>query len=366
MLIAGTFAIYRQLTYMQSQQKGFTMNQMLIVKGPSVLEGITDDARLERLKTFKNELKRLPSVQSVTTSGAIPGGGYNWGTSMRREGAPPEENKSGSVVFVDPDFIETYGIELLAGKAWNPDAESEMKAVLINEASVTAFGLGTAEKALDQHILLGGDTVAILGVLKNYHWNSLKEDFSPFLLGARKIHGANYSVHLNAANLNESIAKVEQLYKEAFPGNPFDYYFLDDFFNRQYKDDLQFGKIFSLFAILAIVIACLGLWGLASFTTTQKLREISIRKVLGASTPSIMSLLSGQFMKLVLIASIIALPLTWYGIDSWLDNFAFRIGIAWDLFVVPALILAVIALATVSIQILRGARSNPAQVLRSE
>ncbi len=145
-LIAGTFAIYRQLTYMQSQQKGFTMNQMLIVKGPSVLEGITDDARLERLKTFKNELKRLPSVQSVTTSGAIPGGGYNWGTSMRREGAPPEENKSGSVVFVDPDFIETYGIELLAGKAWNPDAESEMKAVLINEASVTAFGLGTAEK----------------------------------------------------------------------------------------------------------------------------------------------------------------------------------------------------------------------------
>ncbi len=173
-------------------------------------------------------------------------------------------------------------------------------------------------------------------------------------------------MHLNAANLNESIAKVEQLYKEAFPGNPFDYYFLDDFFNRQYKDDLQFGKIFNLFAILAIVIACLGLWGLASFTTTQKLREISIRKVLGASTPSIMSLLSGQFMKLVLIASIIALPLTWYGIDSWLDNFAFRIGIAWDLFVVPALILAVIALATVSIQILRGARSNPAQVLRSE
>lgn len=362
-LIAGTFAIYRQLTYMQGQQKGFTMDQMLIVKGPSVLDR---EAREERLTTFKNELKRIPAVQAVATSGAIPGGGYNWGTSMRREGANAEENKNGSVVFVDPEFIETYGIELLAGKTWNPDVASEMKAVLINEASVTAFGLGTAEKALQEHLLLGGDTVAILGVLKNYHWNSLKEDFSPFLLGARKVQGANFSIHLNAANLNESIAKVEQLYKETFPGNPFDYYFLDDFFNRQYKDDQQFGKIFSLFAILAIVIACLGLWGLAAFTTTQKLREISIRKVLGASTPSIMSLLSGQFMKLVLIASIIAIPLTWYGIDTWLDNFAFRIGIAWDLFVIPALILAVIALATVSIQILRGARSNPAQVLRSE
>ena len=365
-LIAGTFAIYRQLNYMQSRQKGFTMDQMLIVKGPSVLNAADRDARAERLITFKNELKRIPSVDGVTTSGAVPGGGYNWGTGMGRAGAPADEARNGSMVFVDPDFIDTYGIELLAGKSWNPDSETEMRAVLINEATITELGLKTPENALEEHIVMGGDTAEIIGVLKNYHWNSLKEDFGPFSLGARKIHGANYSIHLNAANLNESIAKIEQLYKESFPGNPFDYYFLDDFFNRQYIDDQQFGKIFSLFAVLAIVIACLGLWGLASFTTTQKLREISIRKVLGASTPSIMSLLSAQFMKLVLMASVISLPLIWYGIDTWLDNFAFRIGIAWDLFVIPALILAAIALATVSIQIMRGARSNPAQVLRSQ
>jgi len=166
--------------------------------------------------------------------------------------------------------------------------------------------------------------------------------------------------------MNETIKKIETQYKEAFPGNPFDYYFLDDFFDRQYKDDQQFAKIFSLFAILAIVIACLGLWGLASFTTTQKLKEIGIRKVLGASVSSILSLLSWQFLKLVLIASIIALPLTYYGLDTWLGNFAFRIGLQWDLFVVPVIALIIIALGTVSLQILRGANINPAKILRSE
>ena len=169
-----------------------------------------------------------------------------------------------------------------------------------------------------------------------------------------------------SGNIPDAIKQIEAKYSEVFPGNPFDYYFLDDFFDKQYKDDQQFGKIFSMFAGLAIVIACLGLWGLASFTTTQKLREISIRKVLGASTSSIMSLLSSQFMKLVLIATFIAILITWYGIDRWLGGFALHIDLTWDLFVVPGVILAIIALATVSIHILRGAGTNPAKILRSE
>ena len=166
--------------------------------------------------------------------------------------------------------------------------------------------------------------------------------------------------------MNATIKRVEEKYKEAFPGNPFDYYFLDDFFNSQYKAENQFARIFSLFAILAILIACLGLWGLAAFTTTQKLKEIGIRKVLGASVSNIMSLLSWQFFKLILVATALAIPLTWYGIDSWLSNFAFRIGLEWDLFVVPVLILAVLALGTVSVQIFRGANVNPARILRTE
>ncbi len=362
-LIAGTFAIYRQMTYMRNQDKGLTMEQMLIVNGPSIVERGTARARLISLK---HELKQIPGVLNVATSGAIPGGGYNWGTGMRRDGAEQSESKTGSVVWVDPDFIETYGITVISGRAFNPEIKSDMESVLINEAALTAFGLGDAENALKERILLGDDTTAILGVLKNYHWNSLKTEHTPFLFKADTISGRSYSIHISSANMNETIKKIESQYKEAFPGNPFDYYFLDDFFDRQYKDDQQFAKIFSLFAILAIVIACLGLWGLASFTTTQKLKEIGIRKVLGASVSSILSLLSWQFLKLVLIASVIALPLTWYGLDTWLGNFAFRIGLQWDLFVVPVIILIIIALGTVSLQILRGANTNPAKILRSE
>lgn len=362
-LIAGTFAIYRQVMFMRSQDKGLTMEQMLIVNGPSVLQ--PQGAR-QRLISLKNEIKGLPGVDNVATSGAIPGGGYNWGTGMRKDGTAVEENKTGSVVWVDPDFVSTYGITVLAGRAFNPAIASDMEGVLVNEAALTAFGLGTPEEALNERIILGGDTTAIVGVLKNYHWNSLKMDHTPWLLKADSISRRSFSILLKSNNIPETIREIEKKYKEAFPGNPFDYYFLDDFFNNQYKDDQQFASIFGLFAALAIIIACLGLWGLASFTTTQKLKEIGIRKVLGASVRSIMSLLSWQFFKLVLIASAVAIPLTWYGIDTWLGNFAFRIGLQWDLFVVPVVILSVLSIGTVSLQIYRGANINPARTLRSE
>jgi putative ABC transport system permease protein len=362
-LIAGTFAVYRQIVYMRDQDKGLTMEQMLIVNGPSVVEekGVKD-----RLISLKSQIKIIPDVVNVTTSGAIPGGGHNWGTTMRKDGDAVEENKNGRIVWIDPDFIPTYGITVLAGRSFNPEIKSDMEAVLVNEAALKTFGLGNPENALTERIVLGGDTVAILGVLKNYHWTSLKTEHGPWLFKADTISRRNFSVHLSGNNISETIKKVENEYKLAFPGNPFDYYFLDDFFNNQYKDEKQFGKIFSLFAGLAIVIACLGLWGLAAFTTTQKLKEIGIRKVLGATVGSIMSLLSWQFFKLVLIGSLIAIPLTWYGIDWWLGNFAFRIGLQWDLFVVPVILLAAIALTTVSFQIFRGANINPARVLRNE
>ncbi|HEY9006991.1 MAG TPA: ABC transporter permease [Ohtaekwangia sp.] len=362
-LIAGTFAIYRQLMFMRSQDKGFDMEQMLIFNGPSVIEN--RETAEEKLITLKNEIKKIASVENVATSASIPGGGFNWGTGMRRDGTQQEESKSGNVAWIDPDFLATYKMELISGRPWDPDRKSDREAMLVNEAALTTFGLGDAQHALEERIILGDDTVNIIGVLKNYHWNSLKSEHIPILLASDKVSRRNYSVRLSG-NIPESIRQIEAKFKEVFPGNPFDYYFLDDFFDKQYKDDQQFGKIFSLFAGLAIVIACLGLWGLASFTTTQKLREISIRKVLGASTSSIMSLLSSQFMILVLIASVIALPITWYGIDRWLGGFAFHINLTWDLFVIPSVILALIALGTVSVHILKGASTNPAKVLRSE
>jgi len=365
-LIAGTFAIYRQVMFMRNQDKGLTMEQMLIVDGPKVLSWQNPKQTKQQLITFKHELQKINGVVSVTTSGAIPGGGHNWGTSMRKEGAQLEENKNGRVVWVDPDFINTYGITVLAGRSFNPEIKSDMESVLVNEAALQTFGLGTPEEALKERIVLGDDTVAILGVLKNYHWESLKTEHSPWLFKADTISTQKFSLHFASGNMHNTITEAEKIFRNTFPGNPFDYYFLDDFFNKQYKGEQQFAKIFSLFAALAIVIACLGLWGLASFTTSQKLKEIGVRKVLGASVTNIVTLLSWQFLQLVLIASAIAIPLTWLGIDKWLSGFAFRIGLQWDLFVVPVVVLGLISLITVSVQIFRGANINPAKVLKSE
>jgi putative ABC transport system permease protein len=361
-LIAGTFAIYRQLMFMRGMDKGLTMEQMVIVNGPAVLEQGTGR---QRLMTAKDEIKKIPGVLSVATSGATPGAGYNWGGQFRKVGAPVEDNKSGSVVWIDPDFIDTYNVEILAGKKFDITLKSSMNGVIVNEAALKVYGLGTPEQAMNEQLILG-DTTEIIGVVKNFHWNSLKTDHTPFMFKADTISGRAFSIHISTNNMTKTLEAIESKYKDVFPGNPFNYYFLDDFFDKQYKDDQQFGKIFSLFAGLAIVIACLGLWGLASFTTTQKLKEIGIRKALGASVPRIMTLLSWQFFKLVLIASVIGLPLTWYGLNEWLSGFAFRIPLAVDLFIVPTIVLTIIAIATVGLEILKGANVNPAKILRSE
>ncbi|MBS1979414.1 MAG: ABC transporter permease [Bacteroidetes bacterium] len=365
LLIAGTFIIYRQMDFMVKHDKGLNMNQMLIVTGPQYIEGETGH---QRILSFKNELLKLSSVGNVTSSGAIPGGGYSFTTGMEIAGKGPKNSfrESIHVVWVDTDFIKTYGLQIASGSAWDSNRASAMESVFINEAALNRLGFGTAEQALHEKIIIGGEArFSIQGVLRNFHWNSLKSEYVPMLFRPQEANYKLFSIQLHS-NIHESVEQVQRIYKGYFPGNPFEYYFLDDFFNSQYKDEEQFERIFSMFSILAIVIACLGLWGLASFTTAQRLKEISIRKVLGATVTNIIYLLSGQFVRLLLISSIIALPILLYAGNTWIDHFAFRIDITADLFIIPLMVLVVIALGTVSIQILRGAHTNPAKVLRSE
>ena len=360
-LIAGTFVILRQINYMRNEDKGLQMDQMLIVTGPRAIPW--REAK-QKFQILKDEVAKIPGVDGVATSAAIPGGGHNWGADIRKSGTQATDFKSGSVVWVDTDFIPTYKIQFLSGHNFNPHVKSEMKSVIINEAALTAYGLGTAQDALDERLILGGDTLAILGVLKNYNWSSLKSENTPFLMSPDTTSTGSMSIHLTGHSFNTTIEAIGKVFKEVLPQELYQYYFLDDFFNEQYKSEQQFAKIFSLFAVLAIVISCLGLWGLASFTTMQKMKEIGVRKVLGASSGSIVNLLSGQFLKLILIASAIAMPLAWYGMARWLDEFAFHIAIQWDLFVVPIVILAFVAMTTVSLQVLKGASANPARVLK--
>ncbi|AYB35033.1 ABC transporter permease [Chryseolinea soli] len=365
LLIAGTFIIYRQMNFMLTRDKGLNMDQMLIVNGPQIC---CDEASDQRMLSFKNELLKIAAIKSVTSSGAVPGGGFSFTTGMVVVGKEHEKEvrEAIHVIWVDTDFIQTYGMQVIAGRPWNPDAVSDLSAVFINEAVLDRFGLGTAEQALHEKLVLGdGPPFSIQGVIKNFHWNSLKTGYVPILFRPQQANYNLFSIQLHA-NPHEAIAQVQSIYQDYFPGNPFEYYFLDDFFNQQYKDEKQFESIFILFSILAVSIACLGLWGLASFTMAQRSKEISIRKVLGATVASILSLLSGQFVKLLFIASLIALPIVWYGATEWIDHFAFKIGLTFDLFFVPFLVLSIVALGTVSFQIVRGANTNPANVLRSE
>ena len=349
---------------MLERDKGFTMNQMLIVNGPHFTDGHGGDLRLI---SFKHELSKIPSVQNIATSGAIPGGGLSFTTGMQIKG---KENSNAiretvHVVLVDTDFIQTYQMSIVAGESWKHYSNDRMNSVFINETALDRFDLGTAEQALDEILIIQGEYFSVQGVLKNFHWNSPKSEYLPIVFRAQKTNSNLISIQLNSTG-RASVARVEQIYKKFFPADPFSYYFLDDFFNVQYQEENQFARLFTMFSVLAIIIACLGLWGLASFTTAQRVKEISIRKVLGATVNNIVALLSAQFLKLLLLSSMIAMPIMWIIGNSWINNFAFRMRMTAEVFIVPLLAFTIIAIGTVSLQVFRGASANPAKVLRSE
>jgi len=363
-LIAGTLTVYKQISFMRDQDLGMNLDQVLVVHGPRSLPDETNHTDI--FGSFKTELLRYPSISNIASSGTVPGGGFNWGTSFRKLGTEPGDAESGHVTFVDSAFIDTYDLTIIAGRKWNMELESDRGMVMVNEAALYAYDLGSPDEALEQKLIVGGDTIGILGVLQNFHWSSLKTSRESILLAPARSQSSYYSIKLDSKDLNQSIQEVEAKYNEFFPGNPYDYFFMDDFFNKQYNADMQFGKLFSMFAVLAILIGCLGLSGLASFTVTQRTKEIGVRKVLGASIHSIVVLLSGRFLLLILISSGISIPFVYVGITQWLKGYAFPIGIGWDLLAIPVGILLTIAALTVSMQSIKAAVMNPARSLKTE
>jgi putative ABC transport system permease protein len=363
LITAATFAVTRQLDFMQDQNKGFDSDKILVIKGPG---SITDSKTENRVVSLKTQLVNLSMVRKVATSEAIPGGGYNWGTGMRKDGVGVEENKSGEVVFVDADFIDTYKMTLLSGRGWYKGMPEQRESVLLNEMALKTFGFDKKEDVMGEKLIVDSDTFDIAGVLGDYHWSSLKTPISSQVLASRKICGAYLSVHFQNAHWRGSINQIEKLYSATFPEKPFEYFFLDDFFDRQYGQDRQFHQVVSLFALLSIIIACLGLWGIASFSISQRRKEISIRKVLGASLQSILFLLMSGFLRLILIAGIIALPITIYGINIWLNNFAYKINQSWDLYAIPITVLIVISICTISATTIKATLTNPADNLKTD
>ena len=368
-LIIGTFIVYKQVLFMRNKDIGVNVNQTMIVNGNVVQQdSLFVDFINNRVKVFKNELLKYPSITDVTHSTSVPGDIVPGPMSIRRKSDPPEDARSLYFLNVDYNYLDFYQNTFIAGRNLSRDFSTDSNAVILNEAAVHILGFKNPEDALNKQLILEFDEVFevhVIGVIKNYNQSTLREDYSPIIVRHSEFP-RQYSIRIQTKDLSNTISLIKKKWDEIFPRNPFDYYFLDDSFNELYRADMQFGRNFGVFTMLAIIVACLGLFGLSSFTVIQRTKEIGIRKVLGASVRNIVVLLTREFLVLIVSANIIAWPLAWYFMDRWLQDFAFRINMTIWIFIFSALISLVIALLTLSYQSIKAATTNPTDSLRYE
>jgi putative ABC transport system permease protein len=268
-------------------------------------------------------------------------------------------------VGIDHEYIKAFDLKLAAGRSFDLQHPDDEHAVILNRAMTEALDFKDPDSAIGERIIQG-DTMIVVGVLENYHQMSLKEAVVPLVFRYTPTFVRFYAFKLETEDHRNALAGIEQPWNTFFPGNPIDYFFLDQFFNRQYESDQQFGSIFTLFTALAIFIACLGLFGLASFLTTQRTKEIGIRKVLGSSASNIVLLLSRGFIQLVLVANLLAWPFAWWAMDTWLQNFPYRIQLNVFWFILAGAGVVLIAFLSVGVQTMKAAMVNPAKTLKYE
>lgn len=365
-LIVGTIVIYRQLNFIQNKNLGFNRDQVLVVKNTSANGG-------NAATNFKNEVARLPGVKSASFAGYLPVANSSRSDNTYSKEAVMDAGNSLNLQTwnIDYDYIQTLGMEMIKGRNFSLDYGDDSSAVIINETAMSMLGytdpIGKKIYSMD----IGDDDEStsspftIIGVVKNFHYETLRENVGPLLfrLGYNKWSAA---FRVSAENIPSLVKDMESKYKANLPGSPFSYEFLDESFEKMYRSEQRAGKVALVFAIVAIVIACLGLFGLATYMAEQRAKEIGVRKVLGASIQGIINMLSKDFLKLVLIAMLLAFPAAWLIMHKWLQDFAFRTDIDWWIFMVAALITATITIITVSSQAIKAALTNPVDSLRSE
>jgi putative ABC transport system permease protein len=363
-LIIGSIVVYQQLKFMHSQDLGFDIRQTLVIKGPG---DVADSVFQEKISGLKESAMQIPGINSMTASTNVPGDEIFWANGVRRINGDQENRISGYTVGIDHDYVPSFNLHIVEGRNFDLNHPNERRgSVILNEAMVQALDFKDGKSAIGEKVLHGGDTLEVVGVLENYHQMSLKESVTPLVYRYTPQYAKFFAFKVESENYNQILSSLEEPWELYFPGNPLDYFFLDQFFNRQYDQDKRFGQIFSLFTLLAIFISCLGLFGLASFMTIQRTKEIGIRKVLGSSVSQVVVLLSKGFIQLVIIANIIAWPLAWYIMNKWLQSFPYRIDINLLLFILAGLGVLIIAFLSVGFQTLKAARINPAITLKGE
>ena len=354
-LIIGTFVIYQQMNFILTTKVGYDKDQVLMIRGINTLE--------DRQHTFKNELLKLAEVDNVTLTHYFPiEGTQRDQNEFWRDGKSEEEKGRGAQIwYVDEDYISTMGMNLVQGRNFQKDLASDSSAAIINQAMAKAFGF---EEPVGEKIM-NWRTWNIIGVVEDFHFANMKGKIGPLCL-VRGGWGDIAAVKLNTDRMQEAVASVTAVWKKFLPHQPIRYSFLDESYARMYDDVKRTGNIFASFAILAIIVACLGLFALSAFMVEQRSKEISIRLVLGATLQNIFRMLTDQFIKLVLISFVLAVPLSWYVMHKWLLDYEYKIEIGWEVFAVSGIISVIIALLTVSYQSIRAALTNPANSLRTE
>ncbi len=357
-LIIGTLAVHQQMRFIHNRNLGF--NKDFIVNVP-----LYDNSLREKTEYMKHELLANPNVQRVTASSFSPGSYPN--QSVDWEGRKEDEELMMAWYSVDHDFINTYKIEIIEGRDFSRAFPSDVQsAYILNEAAVKALGW---ENAVGKRFMVekaGFKMGIVTGVMKDFHFASLHQDIKPLALVLEPNGGYQLSLKIASENMNSTLSFIEKKFKEFAPSAPFRYSFVDDEIAEMYLEEERQGKLINSFSAIAVLIACLGLLGLASFAINRRTKEIGIRKVLGASAPAITILLVKKFTVLVVLANVIAWPIAYYGIHRWLENFAYRIGLSWWLFVLSALLALMIAVLTIGFRAIRAALANPASSLRYE
>jgi len=369
LLIIGSFVVYRQLRFMTSQSMGYNMEQMMILRKPVLSKEGT--AFMTSADGFINAVQQLAHVKGAAVSARIPGEELGRTNSVKRTDMAMTDQVTMANMGVDARFINLYQIKVLAGKNFSPldfDVDpAKLHTLIINETALRQLAFQSPQDAVGKSVTVFNRTWEIIGVVADFHQKSLKNGIEPMLLlPTLQGHYSRFSVKVDLQELPATLEAIRKAYARYFPGNVFDYYFLDEKFNRQYSNDYLFGKVFGLFAALAILIACLGLSGLSLLDSSLRTKEIGIRKVLGASTAGIVLLLSKDFIKLVLLAVVIASPAAWYIMHLWLQGFAYRVNLSWWIFASAGLLALIVALLVIGFQTIRSAIANPANSLRTE
>lgn len=358
-LIICTMVVYQQTHFILNKKIGFDKDQVLLIQGTNTLDN--------QSLGFKDELLKSSSIKNVTISDYLPiEGTKRDGNTFKREGKEKEDIGVGAQKWVvDYDYINTLGMKLIAGRNFSRDMRSDSASTIINKTMAEKMGL---KNPLGQRITNGWETRTIIGVIEDFNFESMKQEVGPLSLILGNNRSTIIAVKFNTADTKSVIAQVGAAWKSFAPSQPFRYTFLDEGFANMYEDVQRTGSIFTTFAVLAIIIACLGLFALSAFMAEQRNKEIGIRKVLGASVSGITTMLSKNFVKLVLISIVIASPIAWWAMNKWLEDFAsvYRISITWWMFAFAGLIAIVIALVTVSFQSIKAALMNPVRALRSE